>query len=151
MSAVQNQRDHQHDSARTDQRVGDYDRDIGPEYVREHGDIKQERRRFAVPVRTEDRSGFADDQDSGNAHKQFFEDHDHNQDEHERIAGNQTDKHGNLRQFIRNGIEDLSQIADHAKMPGNKPVSDIGGAGKQEYQTGVHIFFLKIQPDKNRD
>ena len=148
MNSVQEQRDCKHDSAGNDQDIGHNHRDMNPKNMREHGNIEKKSRCFPVPVRAEHRFCFMDDQQSGDTHKQFFKDHDHNQDKHERITGDEADKHRYLRQFIRNRVENFPYIADHMKASGDKTVRNIRNAGDQKHQPGVEIFSLKVQPDK---
>ena len=91
MNPIQEQRNCKHDSTDADQDIGHNYRNVNPENMREHGNIEKKSRCFAMPVRTEHRFRFADNQKSGDAHEQFFKDHDHNQNEHKRITGNKAD------------------------------------------------------------
>lgn len=79
MNPIQYQRDGQHDGACADQNIGYGGRDADPEYMDKHGEIEQDRGCFAVPVCSKDRPCLVDDQDAGDAHEQFLEDHDDNQ------------------------------------------------------------------------
>lgn len=151
MNPIQYQRDGQHDGACADQNIGYGDRDADPEYMDKHGEIEQDRGRFAVPVRSKDRPCLVDDQDAGDAHEQFLEDHDDNQDQHKRITADQADQHGDLCKLVCHRVEDLAQIADCVKMSGDKAVGHICQAGEQEQQPGGSIVFLQVLMDKDRD
>ena len=151
-NCVKDKRQGDHEQAYCNRNSGVNRRDLTPKDMEQGYSVQTYGCCFSMPDRSGDEACFPNNQSAAHRHKELFAGHQEEGKQHQRKPHQQAEQHRYLGQLIRNGVQDLSKVADHVEPPGDQTVCNVGDSGEDQDASRQDVLLLpQVKPENDLD